>query len=397
MTQADSLDVLRRRTSEKWRRYPNDVLPMFVAEMDFPLAPAIKSALGEALELGDTGYVNPHDTDAAEAFAAYASDTWGWSPSPQRMGFTTDVSVVIVESLRRLVTPGAAVIICTPVYPPFFDLVPEAGGTVVEVPLLDDGNAYELDLEGIDRALAAGARAVLLCSPHNPVGLVHSRQTLAELSRIVARHDGVVISDEIHAPLVHHGQTFTPYLTVSDEARSHGLAAESASKAFNLAGLKTAFFVAESDRMTTLLRALPEEVTFRTGLFGLIATREGFASSRDWLLSTISTIESNFTLLRNQLAHELPTVKLREPNATYLAWLDMRNLGWGDDPAQYAVEHANVALSHGPAFGAQGNGYARMNLACDPDMIIEAVHRLAAARADGPVGRAKEHPQNHIT
>jgi cystathionine beta-lyase len=383
MTQADSLEVLRRRTSEKWRRYPSDVLPMFVAEMDFPLAPAIKSALSEALEIGDTGYVNPRDTGAAEAFAAYASESWGWSPSPQRMGFTTDVSVVIVESLRRLIGPGDGVIICPPIYPPFFDLVPEAGGTVVEVPLLDDGNTYELDLEGIDRALAGGARAVLLCSPHNPVGLVHSRQTLVELSHIVARHDSVVISDEIHAPLVHHGQTFTPYLTVSEEARAHGVSAVSASKAFNLAGLKTAFFVAESERMTTLIRALPEEVTFRAGLFGLIATREGFASSRDWLHSTISTIESNFSLLRNQLAYALPSVNLREPNATYLAWLDMRDLGWGEDPAQYAAEHAGVALSHGPAFGTQGKGYARMNLACDPETIVEAVRRLAAAGHGG--------------
>jgi cysteine-S-conjugate beta-lyase len=378
-TEADPLESLRRRSSEKWGRYPADVLPMFVAEMDFPLAPGIKAALREAIEAGDTGYVNPHDTRAAAAFAGFAVDAWGWSPQVHRMGVTTDVSVVIVESLRRLIPAGAGVIITPPVYPPFFALLPEAGAAVVEVPLLDDGSAYALDLSGIDRALGAGARGVLLCNPHNPVGLVHSREQLTELSAIVARHGGFVVSDEIHAPLVHRGYSFTPYLTVSDEAREHGIAAESGSKAFNLAGLKTAFFVAESDRMTELITSLPEEVTFRAGLFGLIATRAGFASSRGWLQATVAAVEHNVAVLEEQLAASLPAVRLRRPVASYLAWLDMSALGWGEDPAQFALEHAKVALSSGPAFGAQGAGHARMNLGCAPGTIVEAVTRLARA------------------
>ncbi len=389
MTRAEPMTVLRRRTSEKWATCPADALPMFIAEMDFPLAPAIKNALQEAIELGDTGYVNPADRGAAEAFASYATEKWGWSPSPTRMGYTTDVSVVIVESLRRLIAPGDGVIITPPIYAPFYDLVPEAGGTVVEVPLCDDGTTYSLDLDGIDRVLAAGARAVLLCNPHNPVGLVHTRQALTELSQIVARHDAIVVSDEIHGPLTHHGHTFIPYLTVSDQAREHGMAAESASKAFNLAGLKTALFVAESDRMAKLIRSLPEEVGFRAGLFGLIATREGFAHSRDWLDATLGTIENNFNLLAHQLAQKLPAVRLRAPAATFLAWLDMTALGWGDDPAAHATHHAKVVLSSGPTFGAQGSGYGRMNLACAPDTIIEAVDRLTHAAATHPNRSAK--------
>jgi cystathionine beta-lyase len=383
--EADPLGSLRRRSSEKWGTFPEDVLPMFVAEMDFPLAPEIKAALREAIEIGDTGYINPHDSRAAAAFAGFASDAWGWSPQVRRMGITTDVSVVIVESLRRLIPAGGGVIITPPVYPPFFELVAEAGGAVVQVPLLDDGSAYALDLDGIDRALGAGARGMLLCNPHNPVGLVHSREQLADLSAIIARHGGFVVSDEIHAPLTHSGHVFTPYLTVSDEARDHGLAAESGSKAFNLAGLKTAFFVAESDRMTKLITSLPEEVTFRAGLFGLIATRTGFTSSREWLRGTVAAIEHNVTLLEERLAASLPTVRLRRPDASYLAWLDMSALGWGDDPAQFALPHAKVALSPGPSFGPPGAGHARMNLACAPDTIIEAVARLSRA-AEGVKG-----------
>lgn len=383
MTSAEALpiEILRQRNSEKWRTYPADVLPMFVAETDFPLAPAIRSALHDAVERGDTGYVNLHETGATTALADFARDAWGWSPSPERMGITTDVSVVIVESLRRLICPGDAVIITPPVYPPFFDLVTEAGGVVREVPLVDDGVSYALDLAGIDGALAGGARGVLLCNPHNPVGMVPSRDDLVELSRIVDRRGGFVLSDEIHAMLTHRDQTFVPYLSVSEKARQHGIAAMSASKAFNLAGLKCAFFVADSDPMSALIGALPEEVTSRAGLFGVLATREGLTRGRTWLTATLSTIERNFDLLDEQFASKLPEVRLRRPAATYLAWLDMTGLGWGDDPAAIALREAKVALSAGPNFGGQGVGFARMNLGCHPDLIIDAVDRLAAVAA----------------
>ncbi|MBN9139414.1 MAG: aminotransferase class I/II-fold pyridoxal phosphate-dependent enzyme [Micrococcales bacterium] len=377
-TRTEPLDRLRRRTSEKWGAHPSDVLPMFVAEMDYPLAPAIAEALHAAVELGDTGYVNPRDRGAGEAFAAFARDAWDWSPDPARMGITTDVSVAIVEALRRLAAPGDGVIITPPVYPPFFDLVPEAGARVVEVPLLDDGAGYALDLDGIDRALAAGARGVLLCNPHNPLGLVHPRSELERLARIVERHGGFVVSDEIHAPLTHPGVAFTPYLSVSDAARAHGIAAESGSKAFNLAGLKAAFLVPESERMAELVRALPEEVTFRTGLFGLMATRAGFAESREWLAGTLAAITANVELLEALLASELPGARLRRPSASYLAWIDLRALGWGDDPAVRILEQARVALSSGPAFGREGRGFVRMNLACAPELVAEAVSRIAA-------------------
>lgn len=379
-TAAEPMTTLRRRTSAKWRTYPEDVLPMFVAEMDYPLAPAITNALHEAVELGDTGYIAGRADEAGRAFSEFAAEKWGWAPDPRRMRTTTDVSVVIVEALRPLIAPGDGVIITPPVYPPFFDLIPEAGGSVVEVPLRDDGASFSLDIDGIDRALAAGAKGVLLCSPHNPLGLVHDRAALEQLAAVVARHDGFVIADEIHAPLTHHGVAFTPYLSVSDEARAHGIAAESGSKAFNLAGLKTALFVTESDRMNDVIRGLPDEVTYRTGQFGLIATREGFAHGREWLDATIASVEANLDHLEAELAAHLPDVRLRRPSASFLAWLDLRALGWGDDPATVALKEARVALASGPAFGSPGKGHARMNIACSPETITEAVRRLAAVR-----------------
>jgi cystathionine beta-lyase len=297
------------------------------------------------------------------------------------MQTTTDVSVVIVESLRRLIEPGDGVIITPPVYPPFFEFVPEAGGTVVEVPLADDGDTWSLDLDGIDAAFAAGARGILLCNPHNPLGLVHSRAQLEALAEIVERHGGFVVSDEIHGPLVHTDAAFTPYLDVSAAAREHGIAAHSASKAFNLAGLKCGLFVTAGERMRALLRSLPEEVVYRTGIFGLIATRVGLAEGRDWLDGTIAAIEQNRRLLTELLAEKLPGARYREPRASYLAWLDLNAYGWGEDPARVLRRKAGVAMSNGPRFGAQGRGFARLNIACSPELLTEAIDRLAAAAA----------------
>ena len=191
---AAPLDLLRQRTSEKWVEYPADVLPLFVAEMDYPLAPVIAETLAERIRLSDTGYV-ASPLPVGEAFAGFAKRRWDWAIDPRSVRTTTDVSVCIVESLRRAIKPGDGVIINPPVYPPFFHLVPEAGGIVVEVPLLDDGVTYSLDLDGIEAALEAGARAILLCNPHNPLGLVHSASSLAVLAELAARYDSTVVSD----------------------------------------------------------------------------------------------------------------------------------------------------------------------------------------------------------
>lgn len=384
MISAEPMDVLRRRTSEKWALYGPDVLPLFVAETDFPLAPPIGAALGRAIADGDTGYVAVGDHRAARALARFADERWGWAPDPERMLTTTDVGIVIVEALRALVEPGDGVVIMPPVYPPFPDFVREAGGVPVTVPLSEHGGSWEIDLDGVDAALAAGARAVLLCSPHNPLGLVHPRAALEALSDIADRHGAFVVSDEIHAPLVYPGVTFTPYLSVSDAARDHGVAALSGSKAFNLAGLKCAFLTTASERTGARIATRPvEELVARTGMFGLLATTAGFDEARDWLDGTIATMSSNADLLARLLDEHLPGVTMRPPRASYLAWLDFRAAGWGEDPAQLALDEARVALVSGPSFGAGGRGHARLNLACAPEVLVEAVERLAATTPRG--------------
>lgn len=373
--QALPIDVLRQRSSTKWRQYPADVLPLFVAETDFAPAPAVTSALARAVEIGDTGYT-AGESGVAEAYAAFAARRFGWTVDPKRIRTTCDVMMGVVEILRRVTTPGDRVVVTPPVYPPFFDCVPEAGAVVERVPLVDTGDAWELDLAGIEAALAGGARAVLLCNPHNPTGTVHSRDTLAALAEIAERHGAVVVSDEIHAPLASAAAGFTPFLDASPAARRIGYAVTSASKAFNLAGLKCALMITADDATTRLVRSMPDEVEWRTGNFGALAAVAAFSEESDeWLDAQIVALDGNRRLLADLLAEHVPGARYRMPDAGFLAWVDLTSLGWGDNPAARILREARVAFHLGPYFGEEGRGHVRINFGCSAELLTEAIVR----------------------
>ncbi|WP_449408402.1 MalY/PatB family protein [Microbacterium maritypicum] len=372
------LAELRERSSEKWREYPDDVLPLFVAETDFPLAPEITKALQRALDTGDTGYVASRGP-LAETYAAFARRRFGWEVDPARVRTTADVSMGIVEILRRVTQPGERVVVMPPIYPPFFDLVDEAGAEVVRVPLRDTGTVWEIDLDGVRAALEDGASAILLCNPHNPTGTVHRRDTLAALAELAAEFGVAVVSDEIHAPLAQPGTGFTPFLDAGDAARRVGYAVVSASKAFNLAGLKCALMVTAVDETSSVVRGLPVEVEWRTGQFGLLAAVAAFSAASDpWLDGLLNTLDANRVLIEDLLASRLPQARYRIPDAGYLAWIDLSELGWGDAPARRILKDARVALSSGPTFGAEGAGHVRLNFGTSPEILTEAVERIAS-------------------
>jgi cystathionine beta-lyase len=369
-----SLEQLRERRSIKWRMFPEDVLPMFVAEMDTPLAPAVATVLADAVARGDTGYAHPGRL--AEAYATFATRRFGWAPDPAPMRAVGDVNTGVYEVVRLLTEPGDAVALDTPAYPPFFAKLRAAGRAVVEVPMTPGGNGtWRPDLDGLARAFAAGAAAYLLCNPHNPTGMVFDSPTLTAIAELAEEHGVRVLADEIHGPLTYPGVTHVPFLTLDAPAARRAIAFVSASKAWNLPGLKAALIVPGREAEGPLERLAPE-VSFSTGLFGVLAGEAAFIEGQVWLDELMAGLDHNRARLAARLAEHLPEVGYRPPDATYLAWLDCRRLGLGDDPAQAFLERGRLALNAGPTFGDPGKGFARLNLATRPELIDEAVRRM---------------------
>lgn len=373
-----SLELLRLRQSAKWMKYPADVLPAWVAEMDFPLALPIRETLLSAVSRDDTGYADA--TRLGPAFAGFASRRFGWEVAPERVVGCTDVMTGVGELLRGLTEPGDRVVVNPPVYTPFFVATREAGREIVEVPLLRLEEGGRLDLDGLERAFAAGARFYLLCHPHNPTGRTHDRGELEAVAALAVRHGVTVVSDEVHAPMTLPGTTHVPFLSLGGDAAACGVVLTSASKAWNLAGLKCALIVSGSDAMhERLTERLPSHLAVHAGHFGVLASLAAFQHGEEWLDALVAHLDRNRALVGELLAEHLPQVRCAPAQAGYLAWLDCRELGLGDDPSEAFLERGRVALSPGPSFGEQGRGFARLNFGTSAALLEDAVRRIASA------------------
>ena len=407
--EAVSLERLRARSSMKWRTHPADVLPLWVAEMDVDLALPVVEAICAAMQQGDTGY--PVGTAYAEALAGFAERRWGWPDFPVgRSALVPDVMQGAVEALRLVTDVGDMVIVNPPVYPPFYAFAEYAGRQVLEAPL--DG-AGRLDLDALADAFARATRggrraAYLLCSPHNPTGTVHSAEDLQRVAALADARGVRVIADEIHAPLVLPGVQFVPYLRVA--ADSNAFALTSASKGFNLAGLKAAVLSAGAAAGGDLQR-LPEVVSHGPSHLGVLAHAAALNDGDEWLDALLSGLDRKRRMLSELLATHLPTVGWRPPQASYLAWLDCRALTAGSsarDPgpehegrgnvlavvgaARFFLTEARVALSAGEAFGSCGEGYVRLNYATSAEVLSAAITAMADAEnaaAAHAAGRAR--------
>lgn len=421
-TELDPELLRAQRTSLKWTRFPADVLPLFVAEMDFAVAPEIREAIIARVEASDTGYLDGPGP-LAPAFAEFAAAAWDWHVPTEHVYLATDVATGVVESLRiawELRRADAAaggapasgrIVVPTPVYPGFFEMLEEVPYEIVEVPLREadaagaeagagaasgtgagapvpgEGPELRLDLAAIADAFAAGADAFLLCNPHNPHGLVHTAAELGELARLAEQYGVFAVSDEIHAPLTHAGERFVPFAPLAAAAGALAVVATSASKGWNLAGAKCSVIVAADERANAALQHLPPETVTRASILGLHAGVAAFTSGREWLARAIGQIEANTALLAELVAAQLPGVRLVRPRAGYLAWLDFREAGLGEDPYARILTEARVALNDGAFFGAGGAGHVRLNLACAPDTIRAAVSRIAAILPTGKGSR----------
>jgi len=374
-----SVERLVERRTLKWGRLGPGVIGAWVAEMDFALAPPIRRALHDAVERGEAGYpLRDIRTGLPSACADWLRKTFGWSVPAEWIFLVPDVLAGIGLGIEVYSRPGSAVVVPTPAYPPFFEIVRARGRHVVEVPMTSDGSRPALDVDAIDAALAAGAGAVLLCSPHNPVGRVFSTAELLALSRCVAARGGRVIADEVHAALAYPEHRHIPYASVSPEAADHTVTIVSASKGWNVAGLKCAQVVLSSERDVVRWRQIPFHARHGASTLGIVANIAAYTCGDPWRERAIRYLDGNRRLLARALRTELPEIGHRSPEATYLAWLDCERLGL-DDPAGWFLERARVALSDGAAFGAPGRGFVRLNFATSRSMLQRIIAALVEA------------------
>lgn len=361
----------RRRTSIKWQHHDRDVLPLWVAEMDAMPAPSVAAELRRIITDGDTGY--PVAAHYLESVARWYAG-WGVELDTARMTLVADVLTGIQQLILAVTVPGDPVYITVPVYPPFHSLVTNSGRRKVPVPLSPQGR---LDIAALEAAFATspGRGVVLLSNPHNPTGTVPTRDELTDLATAAERHGVTVISDEVHAPLVLPGAQFTPFASVPEGAAA--LTVTSPAKGWNLAGLKAAAVIGGPDAAKTV-RKLPALLSYGGSHVGVRAHVAAMDHGEEWLADVVSDLTANRSLLGELLAHHLPEVGWRRGEATYLAWLDCRELGLGDDPAAHFLRHGRVALNSGLPFG-DGHGHVRLNFAASPDVLEEAVRRMATA------------------
>ncbi len=341
-----SLESLRKRTSHKWRTYAADVLPAFVAEMDFDPAEQIKDAIRAALAAGDLGY--PHKGELGEAFAEFAADRLGgWSPDPDLIFAIPDVMTGIAEVIQAITGPGGGVVINPPVYAPFFFRLELADRRIVQAPLAASGGGYDLDLDVLDRALGEpGVGAYLLCNPHNPLGRVWSRDQLTAIADLCDRRGVPVLVDEIHAPLVLPGAQHVPFHTLDHPAARRAVVFTSASKGWNIPGLKCGIAVAGEQQAAAILDQRWDALL--ASHLGVHASIAALRSARPWLDAVVAQIEANTRLLAMLLAEHLPGARYRPPQASFLAWIDCREMELGDDPAAEFLARGKVALSSRP-------------------------------------------------
>jgi len=379
---AQNLEELHTHRSAKWRGFPQDVLPLPVAEMDFPVAEPIKAILTEMVANSDLGYLDSIP-ELGLGFKKFAAERWGWDVDVKQVRLATDVGVAVVEILRVFTQPGDSILISSPVYHNFYTWINETKLTLVDAPFERIGdeatNPWVINWESIEKAYASGIKVHLLCSPHNPLGYIYTKQELLKLVGLAKKHNVLIISDEIHAPLTFPGETFVPILDLGSDAEAVSVCVTAASKGWNIAGLKCAIIVSQNAEINSKLSKLATAMHYRASLLGGFATAVAFAEGGVWLDTVIAQLDHNRHLIKKLLAEKLPTVRYHIPQNSYLAWLDVESLNLGVDPSVTLIEKGRVAFNPGHAFGKQCDQYVRLNFATSPEIIAEAIDRIARA------------------
>jgi cysteine-S-conjugate beta-lyase len=383
MTDRITVNELRRRGSLKWTRGGPDVLGAFVAEMDFGTAPAVDAALRDVIDRGDYGYLPDQAVaELAEECAAWMRANYAWDVPPASIRPLPDVLKGLEAAITLFSRPGSPVVLPTPAYMPFLTLPSRLGRETIQVPMVPaaDGR-LTLDLDGIDAAFQAGGHLLILCNPCNPVGRVYTREELAAVAEVAHRNGGRVFADEIHAPLIYPGGRHIPYASVSEHAAAHTVTATSASKGWNLPGLKCAQLILTAGADAEIWADAGFLIEHGTSTPGVRANIAAYRDGGPWLREVLGYLDGNRELLAGLLAEQLPEIRYRPPEGTYLAWLDCRDLGIGASPGEFFLDRAGVLLTDGQACGDAGRGHVRINFATPRPVLAEIVRRMAGAVA----------------
>ncbi|MBU3734170.1 MAG: aminotransferase class I/II-fold pyridoxal phosphate-dependent enzyme [Candidatus Planktophila sp.] len=382
LVSAPNLSELQTHRSAKWRDFDPDVLPLPVAEMDYPVAQPIRDVLAEMVAKSDLGYLGAIP-ELGKGFAHFASKRWNWEVDQSQVRAATDVGVAVVEILRVFTKPGDSILLNSPVYHNFYNWINETKLNLVDVPFERTGdesaNPWEINWDQIEKAYASGIKVHLLCTPHNPLGRIYSKEELLRLVELAKRFNVLIISDEIHAPLTYKGNTFVPILSLGSDAESVAVTVTAASKAWNIAGLKCAIIVSQNQALNQRLATMPLAVHYRASLLGGFATAVAFAEGELWLDSVLENLDHNRFMIKELLASQLPSVRYHIPDNSYLAWLDVEALNLGEDPTATLIKKGKVAFNAGHTFGKQCSQYVRLNFATSPTIITEAIHRISRA------------------
>jgi cystathionine beta-lyase len=365
-----------------------EVIPMWVADMDFPVAQSIVEALKKRAEHPFYGYTRP-GSNVVEAVVERMKKKYIWKIEPEWVVFTPGVIPALNAALRSLTHPGDQVVIQQPVYHPFFPTVTGSGCHIVNNALkLCDGQ-YQMDFEDLDRKLTAHdgmsgsgnrIKAIILCNPHNPVGRVWIREELEKLGQIVISHGATVISDEIHCEVLFKGIKHTPFAAISEEFEQNSIVCMSPSKTFSLAGLEISNIIIPNPKLREAFNNARSGIMPGPNLFGYIALEAAYRQGDEWLEQVLEYLQGNLDFMLSYFAGNIPRIKVIQPQGTYLVWLDCRALGIDDRALRaFLTEKARIGLDEGTKFGPGGSGFMRMNIACPRPLLTEALKRLATA------------------
>lgn len=367
----------RRRACSKWHKYGEDVLGAWIADMDFPAHPLIRDKVRELADISDFGYTPLFpQSGLAEAFSEFSLRRHNWQVHPESVGYLTDILQGLYMAILAFTKLGEGVISTTPIYPPFLSAIDSCKRKQVLVPFHQVGSRYELDLDQLEVACAAKENhLLLLCNPHNPTGRVLSKTELTQIAEITLRHNVVVVSDEIHGDLVYDG-THTPYLTLGPEAAEMAIAMTSATKAFNIAGLRTAVCAFGSEAIKERFYHLPSSITAGLNVAGLNATRLAWESCDEWLDQLLGYLKSNRDYAVQRL-NELNNIRVISPESTYLMWIDCRDTSFARNAHEHFLEKARVALNPGEEFGPGGEGHVRLNFATSRNILTQMLDQMS--------------------